>query len=232
MVYFSRTEKGNIRKNNEDSLFIKEFDGYLILAICDGMGGHNSGEVASSMAVELVEKWRPVDEENLLPSLKKLVEEININIYLKSKTSPELAGMGTTFSMAVIKNNKLYYAHVGDSRIYVYDEKLKQITSDHTLVAELNKKGIDVKEKNLSNYITRAVGVTTIETPDLGEIEIDNNCAVLLCTDGVTKYFTDEEIEEVLKDNKQSNVVDYIVDECLERGGKDNITCILAKIGE
>lgn len=232
MVYFSRTEKGNIRKNNEDSLYIKEFDGYLILAICDGMGGHNSGEVASSMAVELVEKWKPVDEENLLPSLKKLVEEININIYLKSKTSPELAGMGTTFSMAVIKNNKLYYAHVGDSRIYVYDEKLRQITSDHTLVAELNKKGIDVKGKNLSNYITRAVGVTTIETPDLGVAEIDNNCAVFLCTDGVTKYFTDEEIEEVLKNKKKSNVVDYIVDECLERGGKDNITCILAKIGE
>ena len=126
----------------------------------------------------------------------------------------------------------MYYAHVGDSRIYIFDDKLKQITSDHTLTAELIKKGVKVEGKGLSNYITRAVGVTTIETPDLGELELKDNFSVFLCTDGVTKYLTDEEIENILKNEKESSVVDSIVDECLNRGGKDNITCILAKIGE
>lgn len=232
MLYYSRTEIGNIRKNNEDSLYIKECNGYLILAICDGMGGHNSGEVASNMAAQSVEKWQPPSEGELIKSLKKLVEEININIYLKSKSSDELKGMGTTLSIAVVKNKKLYYAHVGDSRIYIFDDKLKQITSDHTLTAELIKKGVKVEGKGLSNYITRAVGVTTIETPDLGELELKDNFSVFLCTDGVTKYLTDEEIENILKNEKESSVVDSIVDECLNRGGKDNITCILAKIGE
>lgn len=232
MLYFSRTETGNRRKNNEDSLYIKEYNDFLILAICDGMGGHNSGEVASRMAVELVEKWKPTDENTLLKSLKKLVEEININIYLKSKSSTELSGMGTTLSIAVIKDNKVFYAHIGDTRIYIYDEKLKQITSDHTLTAELLKKGVDVKNKNYSNFITRAVGVTTIETPDLGVIEIEKPFAVFLCTDGVTKYFSDEELEKVIREEKESNIVNHIVDECLERGGIDNVTCILAKIGE
>ena len=232
MLYYSRTEIGNIRKNNEDSLYIKECNGYLILAICDGMGGHNSGEVASNMAVKSVEKWQPPSEGELMKSLKKLVEEININIYLKSKSSDELKGMGTTLSIAVVKNKKLYYAHVGDSRIYIFDNKLKQITSDHTLTAELIKKGVKVEGKRYSNFITRAVGVTTIETPDLGELELKDNFSVFLCTDGVTKYLTDEEIENILKNEKESSVVDFIVDECLNRGGKDNITCILAKIGE
>lgn len=232
MQYFSRTDKGNIRKNNEDSLFIKEFDDLLILAICDGMGGHKSGEVASSMAVKAVEKWRPNKDEDILKSLKKLVEDININIYLKSKSSEDLSGMGTTLSIAVIEKNILYYAHVGDSRIYIYDDELKQVTSDHTLTAELIKNGVDVNEESYSNYITRAVGVSSIETPDLGKIESSVPFKVFLCTDGVTKYLSDDELEEELKNDNDSETVNIIVDKCLERGGKDNITCILTKIGE
>ena len=232
MVYYSRTDKGNIRKNNEDSLYIKEFDDFLVLVICDGMGGHKSGEVASNMAVKAVEKWKPDKNEDILKSLKKLVEDININIYLKSKTSDDLTGMGTTLSIAVIRNNDIYYAHIGDSRIYLFDDDLKQITSDHTLVAELIKKGVEVEEESYSNYITRAVGVSSIETPDLGRIELKLPYKVFLCTDGVTKYFTDDELKVELKNKDDSEIVNRIVDKCLERGGKDNITCILAKIGE
>lgn len=232
MLYFSRTDKGNIRKNNEDSLYIKEYNDLLILAICDGMGGHKSGEVASNMAVKAVESWKPQKDEDILKSLKKLVEDININIYLKSKSSDDLSGMGTTLSIAVIKNTTLYYAHVGDSRIYIYDGELKQITDDHTLTAELIKKGVDIKEERYSNYITRAVGVSSIETPDLGEIKPGLPFKVFLCTDGVTKYLCDQELEEELKNDNDSEIVNIIVDKCLERGGKDNITCILTKIGE
>ena len=232
MLYFSRTDKGNIRKNNEDSLYIKEYNDLLILAICDGMGGHKSGEVASNMAVKSVESWKPQKDEDILKSLKKLVEDININIYLKSKSSDDLSGMGTTLSIAVIKNTTLYYAHVGDSRIYIYDGELKQITNDHTLTAELIKKGVDIKEERYSNYITRAVGVSSIETPDLGDIKPGLPFKVFLCTDGVTKYLCDQELEEELKNDNDSEIVNIIVDKCLERGGKDNITCILTKIGE
>ncbi|WP_296254568.1 protein phosphatase 2C domain-containing protein [uncultured Ezakiella sp.] len=232
MLYFSRTDKGNIRKNNEDSLYIKEYNDLLILAICDGMGGHKSGEVASNMAVKAVESWKPQKDEDILKSLKKLVEDININIYLKSKSSDDLSGMGTTLSIAVIKKTTLYYAHVGDSRIYIYDGELKQITNDHTLTAELIKKGVDIKEERYSNYITRAVGVSSIETPDLGEIKPGLPFKVFLCTDGVTKYLCDQELEEELKNDNDSEIVNIIVDKCLERGGKDNITCILTKIGE
>ena len=232
MLYISRTDKGNIRKNNEDSLYIKEYNDLLILAICDGMGGHKSGEVASNMAVKAVESWKPQKDEDILKSLKKLVEDININIYLKSKSSDDLSGMGTTLSIAVIKKTTLYYAHVGDSRIYIYDGELKQITNDHTLTAELIKKGVDIKEERYSNYITRAVGVSSIETPDLGEIKPGLPFKVFLCTDGVTKYLCDQELEEELKNDNDSEIVNIIVDKCLERGGKDNITCILTKIGE
>lgn len=232
MLYFSRTDKGNIRKNNEDSLYIKEYNDLLILAICDGMGGHKSGEVASNMAVKAVESWKPQKDEDILKSLKKLVEDININIYLKSKSSDDLSGMGTTLSIAVIKKTTVYYAHVGDSRIYIYDGELKQITNDHTLTAELIKKGVDIKEERYSNYITRAVGVSSIETPDLGEIKPGLPFKVFLCTDGVTKYLCDQELEEELKNDNDSEIVNIIVDKCLERGGKDNITCILTKIGE
>ncbi|MDY3946550.1 MAG: protein phosphatase 2C domain-containing protein [Ezakiella sp.] len=238
MTYYTRTEIGNIRENNEDSFLTKELNGALLLLICDGMGGHNSGEVASQMAVKLTDEWN-FEFKNAKPSdikkaIKRLVEDINIKIYLKSKSSDKLSGMGTTFSMVIIYDNYLYYAHVGDSRIYICDKKLKQITTDHTIMEEMRKKGIEIEDDSkYVGYITRAVGSSSIVVADIDKMKLKDTSSVLLCSDGITKYIFDHELEEIiLKGMEEKETVDRLVELSLERGGRDNITCIFAKIGE
>ncbi|MDO5716609.1 MAG: protein phosphatase 2C domain-containing protein [Tissierellia bacterium] len=240
MNYFAKSEIGCARKNNEDSFLVREMGANTIYLICDGMGGHSSGEVASQMAVQFTQTWNPdmtqIRKADVQEILKKLVEDINIRIYLKSKSAEQYNGMGTTFSLAMLHKKNIHIAHIGDSRIYGLGKTIELLTQDHTYLSELKKRGVEIEEdkvRDYRKYITRAMGTSTIERPDLMIYPKKAYEYLFMCTDGVTNHLSDEEIFQMYATRLDDKTfVDQIVNACLERGGKDNITCIFAEIGE
>ena len=164
------------------------------------------------------------------------MNKANIKIYLKGKNDDEMRGMGTTFSLAVLYNKKIYYAHIGDSRIYVLKDKLMMISKDHTLIGELIEKGVILDSKDradLKNYITQALGSSSIVEPAIGSIDATDVKKIFICSDGVTTYLDDKSIEKFVACKKSpQEIVDAIVDEALKLGGRDNITCLIAEIGD
>ena len=153
MIYSAKSDVGKIRPNNEDAYLIKNENGLYVFLVCDGMGGHKKGEVASQMARDFVEEFDfsfdGKSDDEILQILRDLVNKANIKIYLKGKNDDEMHGMGTTFSLAVLYNKKVYYAHIGDSRIYVLKDKLMMISKDHTLIGELIEKGVILDDEKL-----------------------------------------------------------------------------------
>ncbi len=233
MKHYTITDIGKKRKNNEDSLLVKKQSGFDIMLICDGMGGHNSGEVASNMATNIVDSFDFDDSIDILSQIKALIQNINIKIYLKSKSSPDFNNMGTTFSLAVVYNEKLYIGHIGDSRIYsIANDKINLITEDHSYANVLKSSGIEVKNNEYKNLIVKSVGTSSVIDPDLIEIDLKCTQFIFMCTDGVTNYLTDEEMLEIITRNSEENILKEMLDICLERGGNDNISAILSVIGE
>lgn len=240
MIYSAKSDVGKIRPNNEDAYLIKNENGLYVFLVCDGMGGHKKGEVASQMARDFVEEFdfsfEGKTDDEILQILRDLVNKANIKIYLKGKNDDEMRGMGTTFSLAILYNKKIFYAHIGDSRIYVLKDKLLMISKDHTLIGELIEKGVVLNSKDradLKNYITQALGSSSIVEPAIGSIDATDVKKIFICSDGVTTYLDDETIEKfVQRDECPQKIVDAIVDEALKLGGRDNITCLIAEIGD
>lgn len=240
MKVYARSDVGLLRPNNEDTFLVKERDNVHIFLVCDGMGGHKKGEVASQMARDFVNNYNFIlngrTDEEILEDLKNMVNKANINIYLKGKNDECMSGMGTTFSLAIYFEDKIYFAHVGDSRIYVLTDSLSMISKDHTLISELAEQGIIIdmnEKKELKNYITQALGSSSIIEPTIGYYDARNVKKIFICSDGVTSYFEDKDIENMVKEDKSpQEIVDKIVESALKCGGKDNITCLVAEIGE
>lgn len=240
MKVYARSDVGLLRPNNEDTFLVKDKDNVYVFLVCDGMGGHKKGEVASQMARDFVSNYdfslEGKTDDEILDELKNVVNKANINIYLKGKNDETMSGMGTTFSLAIYYKDKIYFAHVGDSRIYVLKDSLIMISKDHTLINELAEQGIvvDLKERSdLKNYITQALGSSSIIDPKIGCYDAKEAKKIFICSDGVTSYFEDSEIEKMVKEDKSpQEIVDKIVESALKCGGKDNITCLVAEIGE
>ncbi len=236
-----RSVVGMRRKNNEDYVFCcnEEFSDLFIVA--DGMGGCNGGEIASSEAIESfiqdlnnnIEDYK--DDENVLDSLISAIQYSNKYVYNKSCENPELKGMGTTIDAVVIRKEKLFGVHVGDSRIYILrNGKLYRLTSDHSYVMELVKLGqITMEEAETHparNLITKALGTKDNLEVDTVIVEVEDNDIILLCTDGLTTMVNDERIEEILNLDKSINEkADILVKEANDAGGLDNITLILVE---
>jgi len=241
-----RTDKGQVRDHNEDSVREDADIGLIVLA--DGMGGHNAGEVASAMAVHTILEsvtvgWALRSEmksgsdgpEGAL--LRKAIEIAHETICNQSETHPQYQGMGTTVVACLLYDNQLIVAHVGDSRLYrLRDKKLEQMTRDHSLLEDLIAKGFYSREEAAQNVrrniLTRALGSgddiivdVLIEPAEAGDL-------YLLCSDGLTEMVPDEQICLTLLEfsDRLNTAADTLVRLANENGGKDNITVALARI--
>ncbi len=233
------TDKGLRRESNQDSLLINKDLGLFIVA--DGMGGHSGGEVASAMAVSVVEEviLRFGDSRMSARELIKMTfEEASRRIFDRTlNESPELLGMGTTMVLAYISKDTLYIGNVGDSRCYLFENhNLWQLTEDHSLINEQLRAGVMSEEQVNQligrNVITRSVGFERDVVPDIIEREIKAGEIFLLCSDGLSGLVTDQRITEILNNNNPEKAVKECVDQALANGGHDNVTVMIVHFYE
>lgn len=236
MISYGKTDIGMTRSINQDSIFFSDKSiGNLpnLYIVADGMGGHQAGDFASAHAVswftEYVENCEYV---NPITILKTGIAKVNDMLLEKAAEHTELRGMGTTFVAAVIIEDKMYVANIGDSRLYVLGDVAKQITLDHSLVEELIRTGqLDRRRVRFhpeKNIITRALGTGNEAIPDFFEIELQKEEKVLLCSDGLTNMVDDDEIRDIVM---KKQFTDKICEQLIERanyyGGKDNIGVVV-----
>lgn len=235
MDIFVKSERGK-RKNNEDSYFIKEDGSLLILA--DGMGGHAAGEQASRMAIDFLKSWildssPPSKVKKIKAWLLEGVLKANDKIYRAAQEDPDLKGMGTTLSLVLFKDSKLYYVNIGDSRIYIVEGgRLVQLSRDDSFVNYLVEIGdITAQEARAhpqKNILTKALGTfeeLEVEVFDRTQEGIDQ---VLLCTDGLTDVLEEDEISSILQEERPiKDRAQALVDRALDLDSRDNITVIL-----
>lgn len=240
-----RTDIGNVRSNNEDAgSFFKINDAKIgvekgcLLIVADGMGGHNAGEVASRMAVDIIseEYYKRNSDRSAERSLLKAFEFANKKIFDKASGNSSCKGMGTTCTAVAVSGSDIYFAHAGDSRAYLFKNgAISRITEDHTYVQELVKKGdITLREAETHpqrNILTNAMGTKPRLKVDTGKHpdRFDRNDRILLCSDGLYDYLTDEELAEAMQMSSLQALADHLIAEAKRRGGKDNITLVLAE---
>jgi protein phosphatase len=242
------TDPGCVRDINEDAYLISTENRLAVLA--DGMGGHLAGEIASAIAVEVVtrelarviERLATRPEGSELPSitgaLATAIVAANQAIIEAARVKPGCEGLGTTVVVALLYGGKLYAGHVGDSRLYrLRGGTLTQLTEDHSMVQEMIRRGFITPEEARTsaskNLVTRALGVEAQVEPDVAEHDCDREDLYFLCSDGVTDVLTDSEIESVLSQRvaDPEHALQRMVDEVNRRGGPDNITAILIRVG-
>lgn len=235
MEYFYLTDTGKVRDHNEDSVVIVEnYNKEILLALADGMGGHNAGEVASSIAItHLGKRFKEVgtvgNKEDAINWLQETVSEINVLIYKYTEEHPESVGMGTTLVTALLTKDFLLIGNIGDSSGFVVkNKKIHKITTDHTLVNLLVKSGElteeEAKDHPKKNVLMKALGAITNVEMDIFDIETDID-SVFLCSDGVTNMLEAEIVEKILNEKiSTEEKVRKIVYKCNNRGGNDNIS--------
>lgn len=239
MNTYSITDVGRMRSMNQDRYSNYFHPRFSLLLLADGMGGHNAGEVAASIAIETCRTYFMKDKErddyeNLLT---EAIQAANLAVYEKGKEVAEYARMGTTICAAVICQRLLSIAHVGDSRIYLFREgKLLQLTQDHSLVADMVRQGLLTPEEALvhpdRNTLTRAVGTDETIAVDTRTISLYAGDRILLCSDGLTKMMDIESLEEILaEEGTVREAAEKLVNTANDNGGADNITLTLYDIG-
>lgn len=228
---FQATHVGKVRRNNEDSLIVIEPETFVV---ADGMGGASAGEVASSMLVETVKKFltaspAPWDETTLI----KAIARANGDIWNLSRQNENYSGMGTTATILYLDGSKAYFAHVGDSRLYLLRNGiLEQITEDHSYVETLVRRGelpeAQARVHPMKNVLTQAVGAMPELQIDAASFSAQPDDVFLLCTDGLTNMVDDETIARILQTSP--NPADALINAALDGGGKDNVSVIVVGI--
>lgn len=237
MQIFSKTDRGRVRTDNQDAYFAgKITDDSVFAVVCDGMGGANAGNVASELAVRhiseyVIRSYRDgMDMTDTEKTLKNAIVSANISLYDKAVNNTELAGMGTTAVAAFVKDGTAVIAHVGDSRIYLVNGEIKQLTRDHSVVQSLIESGKitpeDAKVHPRKNVITRALGAEEDVAVDSDCINLLDGDTLLLCSDGLTNFLDDKDILTVFQNNDISAVAERLVEEANKNGGGDNITVV------
>jgi protein phosphatase len=232
LVVHGKTDKGLVRKENEDAFCIEKDLG--LLAIADGMGGHASGEVASKMAIEILRDSVKKEGETLPDRLNSGAKLANKTIYQASHSQSHLNGMGTTLTAVQLDGNRLSIAHVGDSRVYlIRGGVIEQITDDHTIVSEQVARGMMTREEaarsDMRNILSRALGIAPEVEVDIEVLTVSEGDQFVLCSDGLSELISDDEILlEVQSSKKPEIVCDELVNLAIQRGGEDNITVIVA----
>ena len=233
---FSITDIGRKRKLNQDYVFTSErVIGNLpnLFIVADGMGGHKAGDYASKYTVETICHCIERSlEKNPTLILQKAIEMANAHIRRKASEDSSLEGMGTTVVAATCLGRYLQVANVGDSRLYIVNDKIKQITRDHSLVEEMVRMGgIDREEARNhpdKNIITRAIGASDTVEVDFFTVELSPGDTVLMCSDGLTNMLEDEEIRMILSGQTDlSEKARKLIEAANAHGGKDNIAVVL-----
>jgi serine/threonine protein phosphatase PrpC len=223
---FALSDLGLLRAGNEDSGLVSS----KIVAVADGMGGHAGGEVASRIAIKsLVQTSSNADE------LLSVANSINLEIANKSKSDPELAGMGTTLTALQINGEVAELLHVGDSRCYAFTGgKLNQLSDDHTVMQELIDQGRITPDEVMNHpqrsLLTQALMGDSEVNPALKIYPITIGDKFLLCSDGLTAVLSDLEISKILKKNSGQELVEELVSETKAKGAPDNVTVIWAEV--
>jgi protein phosphatase len=237
---FSITDTGRTRNANQDYVFCEEnavgsFPNLFIVA--DGMGGHKAGDTASRMCVEeVVSQIEKSTKVTPIGIFEQAVSAANQKVFQASLSDKELDGMGTTIVAAVVLGNTVYVINVGDSRLYAYQDTLRQVTVDHSLVEEMVQSGKihkeDMRTHPNKNIITRALGTNRDVKADCFEIEVNEGDVLLLCSDGLSNMLEDEMIKKIIENHKQDMkaAAEKLVEAANEAGGKDNISVVLIRI--
>ena len=238
MNSYCLTDVGIKRSMNQDFVYASQQPvGNLpnLFIVADGMGGHNAGDLASRLAVEtMIDHIESAKETKPVRLLAEAVAEANRAVYAKSMTDRGLTGMGTTLVACTACEDSLYIANVGDSRLYVLDDTIDQITRDHSLVEEMVMAGqITSEEARIhpdKNVITRAIGMKEAVRADLFDVGLSPGDICLLCSDGLTNMVPDKEILRIVQEAKTLEDAGRILTETANRnGGSDNISIILVQ---
>lgn len=235
---YAITDIGQKRKLNQDFIYLSETSiGNLpnVFIVADGMGGHNAGDYASRYAVEtVVDAIGASFEKNPVKILGKAIEKANALIRQRAREEAAYNGMGTTMVVATCIGRYLEVANVGDSRLYVINDSIRQITVDHSLVEEMVRMGgIDkasARNHPDKNIITRAIGARDYIEADFFDLELQTGDIVLLCSDGLTNMVDDETIYQILTSGESlEDRVEELVRTANQNGGKDNISAIVVE---
>jgi serine/threonine protein phosphatase PrpC len=239
----AKTDLGRVRDNNEDKFdfFEPEDPGVLaakgcFYAVADGMGGHSAGQIACELALKTVLSVYYADPSaDQDASLRRAVREANGLIYDTAQAIPDRQGMGTTLTAAVLCEDRLMVAQVGDSRAYLLrGGAITQITEDHSWVAEQVRLGtMTLAEAQVSpfrNIITRSVGTAAAVEPDIFTQEVQVGDIFVLCSDGLSGHLEPDEIQAIVLEGSPSAAAMALIETANERGGRDNITALVLAI--
>ena len=233
---YAITDIGRKRQLNQDFIYLSETPiGNLpnVFIVADGMGGHNAGDYASRYAVEtVVEEIGASFEKNPVKIMGRAIDKANAMIRQKAREDVSLNGMGTTMVIATCMGRYLEVANVGDSRLYVVNREIRQITRDHSYVQEMVRIGeldpADARNHPDKNIITRAIGARDYIEADFFNLELQTGDMILLCSDGLTNMIEDDIIYRILTNGRSlKNRVEELVETANQNGGKDNISVIV-----
>lgn len=232
MKTFAKTDVGVKRAVNQDYVFTSEAPiGALpnLFLVADGMGGHNAGDFASRFVVEDIKQELLQSEEHFPEAiLRSAIEKANQKLMEKAAKDVRLEGMGTTLVAATIIEHTLYFANIGDSRLYLVNDEIRQLSKDHSLVQEMVRLGginaDEAKHHPDKNIITRAIGVTEKLEIDFFEYHLQAGDTVLMCTDGLSNMVEDEDIFRIVRSSRDVvETVERLIEEANNNGGNDNI---------
>ncbi len=242
MQFFSLTDKGKLRANNEDYCDAKQIGGYTVLVLADGMGGANSGETASTKAIEIIfDNLNETFMKNLRLSdiphtLSVISDKANESIYNLSLSEEAYHGMGTTLDICIAMQNNLYISHIGDSRVYKItpEGEITRLTKDHSLVEYMIDTGAITREEAANhpqkNVITRALGTAPYTEADIISRSVNKGDFILMCSDGLSNMLSEQQIAKTVLDSSSlKDGCTQLVKLANEAGGIDNITVILAQ---
>ena len=240
MKTFSESRAGKNRSVNQDSVLweegaVGELSNLFIVA--DGMGGYNGGDFASRFCVDSVKDYILKNNGgSIISTIRSAITAANEGIREKTKANEELKGCGTTIVLATIKDDILYIANVGDSRLYVIQNgALSQITEDHSVVEEMIKSGLIKKEEARfnphKNKVTRALGVEPDLEVDFFEVKLTKGDRIFLCSDGVSNMMDERTLEEIAGADKElSEICKKLIETAVNNGGKDDATVVMIEV--
>ena len=234
LKYIAESRTGLKRAVNEDSVGVYKIDDGLLVIVCDGLGGDNAGEIASSLTVRtILTYFKNSSQPDILERIKGAFELANSELRTYAYNNPDVRGMGTTAEVVYLAQNNVYWGHVGDSRLYIYSNGiLRQLTKDHSLVQQMVDDGrltLKQAEKHPNrNIITRALGKSPIVDADLSKTRIISRSKFFVCTDGLNSVVTDEELAVILNHDLEQSAANLI--QIVEnRGAPDNYSIVIVE---